>query len=216
MRALRRDATSADGFPQDVLELQGYLQGRSHIPGVEAVPGAGTNVPLYILGSSDYGAQLAARLGLPYGFASHFAPAELHPAVARYRAEFRPSEQLAEPYVIVGANVVAADDTADAQEQFATVRRRFVRSMIGRRAGAPDYADEQIDAFLTSPNGRPIADMLRYTAVGTVAEVGSYLEQFAASVRADEVIVAHHGVDVAARLRSVELTAEAAGLATPV
>ena len=118
--------------------------------------------------------------------------------------------------MIVGANVVAADDTADAQEQFATVRRRFVRSMIGRRAGAPDYADEQIDAFLTSPNGRPIADMLRYTAVGTVAEVGSYLEQFAASVRADEVIVAHHGVDVAARLRSVELTAEAAGLATPV
>ena len=216
MRALRRDATSADGFPQDVLELQGYLQGRSHIPGVEAVPGAGTNVPLYILGSSDYGAQLAARLGLPYGFASHFAPAELHAAVARYRAEFRPSEQLAEPYVIVGANAVAADDPADAQEQFATVRRRFVRSMIGRRTGAPDYADEQIDAFLTSPNGRPIADMLRYTAVGTVAEVGSYLEQFAASVRADEVIVAHHGVDVAARLRSVELTAEAAGLATPV
>jgi len=215
-RALRRDPMAAERFPQDVLELQGYLAGASRVPGIEAIPGSGTCVPLYILGSSDYGAQLAARLGLPYGFASHFAPAELHAAVARYRAEFRPSEQLAEPYVIVGANVVAADDTADAQEQFATVRRRFVRSMIGRRDGAPDYADEQIDAFLTSPNGRPIADMLRYTAVGTVAEVGRYLEQFAASVHADEVIVAHHGVDVAARLRSVELTAEAAGLATPV
>jgi putative transposase len=154
----------------------------------------GTNVPLVHPRFVGLRRPAGGRLGLPYGFASHFAPAELHAAVARYRAEFRPSEQLAEPYVIVGANVVAADDTADAQEQFATVRRRFVRSMIGRRDGAPDYADEQIDAFLTSPNGRPIADMLRYTAVGTVAEVGRYLEQFAASVHADEVIVAHHGV----------------------
>jgi luciferase family oxidoreductase group 1 len=207
MRALRRDATSADTFPQDVLELQGYLQGRSRVPGVQAVPGAGTNVPLYILGSSDFGAQLAARLGLPYGFASHFAPAALRTAVARYRAEFRASEQLAEPYVIVGANVVAADDTADAQSQFAIVRRRFVRSMIARQPNAPEYSDAQIDAFLTTPNGRQVADMLRYTAVGTVDEVRRYLEQFAESVQADEVIVAHHAADVTARLRSVELTA---------
>jgi luciferase family oxidoreductase group 1 len=214
MRALRRDATSADGFPQDVLELQGYLRGRSVVAGVQAVPGAGTNVPLYILGSSDYGAQLAARLGLPYGFASHFAPAELHTAVNRYRAEFRPSEQLAEPYVIVGANVVAADDPADAQQQFATVRRRFVRSMLTRRPGAPEYSDAQIDAFLASANGKPLADMLRYTAVGPVDEVRRYLEQFAESVQADEVIVAHHGVDVPSRLRSVEIAAAAAGLAT--
>jgi luciferase family oxidoreductase group 1 len=191
------------------LELQGYLQGRSRVPGVQAVPGAGTNVPLYILGSSDYGAQLAARLGLPYGFASQFAPAELRTAVARYRAEFRPSEQLAEPYVIAGANVVAADDTADAQEQFATVRRQFVRSMIARRPGAPEYGDAQIDAFLTTSNGKQLADMLRYTAVGDVDEVRRFLEQFAASAQVDEVIVAPHGSDSLARLRSAELTAVA-------
>lgn len=213
MRALRRDATSADGFPQDVLELQGYLQGRSRVPGVQAVPGAGTNVPLFILGSSDYGAQLAARLGLPYGFASQFAPAALRTATARYRAEFRPSEQLAEPYVIVGANAVAADDPSEAQEQFAIVRRRLVRSMIARRPDTPEYSDAQIDAFLTTPNGRQVADMLRYTAVGGVAEVRSYLEEFAESVQADEVILAHHGAEDADRLRSVELTAEAMGLA---
>jgi putative transposase len=132
--------------------------------------------------------------------------------VARYRAEFRPSEQLAEPYVIAGANVVAADDAEDAQQQFAIVRRRRVRSMISRRPGAPDYSDAEIDAFLTTPNGRQIADMLRYTAVGTEDEVRRFLEQFADSVHADELIVAHHAQDVTARLRSVELTAAALGL----
>src|SRR5690625_1854173 len=94
MRALRRDATSADTFPEDVLELQGYLRGQSRIPGVDAYPGKGTDVPLYILGSSLFGAGLAAALGLPYAFASHFAPAALHEAVALYRREFEPSEQL--------------------------------------------------------------------------------------------------------------------------
>jgi len=212
MRALRRDATSSDTFPQDVLELQGYLQGRSRVPGVQAVPGAGTNVPLYILGSSLFGAQLAARLGLPYAFASHFAPEALHAAVARYRAEFRPSEQLAEPYLIVGANVVAADDTDEAQQQFAAVRRRRVRSMISRRSAAQEYSDAEIDAFLTTANGRQIADMMRYTAVGTGDEVRRFLAQFADSVDADELIVAHHAQDVTARLRSVELTATAMGL----
>ena len=212
MRAMRRDATSSDTFPEDVLELQGYLQGRSRVPGVQAVPGAGTNVPLYILGSSLFGAQLAARLGLPYAFASHFAPEALHAAVARYRDDFRPSEQLTQPYVIVGANVIAADDTADAQRQFATVRRRRVRSMISRQAGAVEYSDAEIDAFLTTPNGRQIADMMRYTAVGTPDEVRRFLAQFAESVQADEVIVAHHAEDTAARLRSVELTARALGI----
>src|SRR5919202_2143233 len=107
LRALRRDATSANDFPQDVLELQGYLTGQSRIPGVEAIPGAGTNVPLYILGSSLFGAQLAAALGLPYAFASHFAPDALHEAVELYRREFRASDQLIEPYVIAGVNVIA-------------------------------------------------------------------------------------------------------------
>jgi luciferase family oxidoreductase group 1 len=212
MRAMRRDATSSDTFPQDVLELQGYLQGRSRVPGVQAVPGAGTDVPLYILGSSLFGAQLAARLGLPYAFASHFAPQALHAAVARYRDEFEPSEQLAEPYVIAGANVVAADDAQEAQRQFDSVRRRRVRSMITRQPGSPEFDDAEIDAFLATPSGQHIADMMRYTAIGTGDDVRAFLEDFAASVRADELIVAHHAEDVTARLRSVELTALAMGI----
>jgi luciferase family oxidoreductase group 1 len=212
MRAMRRDATSSDTFPQDVLELQGYLRGQSRVPGVQASPGAGTDVPLYILGSSLFGAQLAAALGLPYAFASHFAPQALHAAVARYRDEFKPSEQLAEPYVMVGANVIAADDAEDAQRQFATVRRRRVRSMISRQPGTPEYSDAEIDAFLTTPNGHQIADMMRYTAVGTGDDVRAFLEEFAGSIQADELIVAHHAEDTAARLRSVELTAAAMGI----
>jgi luciferase family oxidoreductase group 1 len=214
MRAMRRDHTSSDTFPQDVLELQGYLQGRSRVPGVQAVPGAGTNVPLYILGSSLFGAQLAAELGLPYAFASHFAPDALHAAVARYRADFKPSEQLAQPYVIAGANVVAAAEADEARGHFEEARRRRVRSMISRQPGGrvPDYSDADIDAFLGTPSGRQIADMMRYTAVGAPEDVRKYLEEFAEGVQADELIVAHHISDVAARVRSVELTAEAMGL----
>ena len=130
MRAMRRDAHSSDRFPEDVLELQGYLSGESRIPGVVAVPGAGTNVPLYILGSSLFGARLAAMLGLPYAFASHFAPAALIDAIALYRREFQPSAQLAQPYAIVGVNVIAADSDADAQEQWATVRRWRVARFV--------------------------------------------------------------------------------------
>ena len=123
VRALRRTLQSSDNFPQDVLELQGYLNGQSRVRGVEAVPGQGSRVPLYILGSSLFGAKLAAALGLPYAFASHFAPAALEDAIAAYREEFRPSEQLASPYVIAGANVVTADTTAAAQEQLQAIRR---------------------------------------------------------------------------------------------
>src|SRR3954447_5767703 len=132
MYALRRDPNSADRFPQDVLELQGYLTGHTRVPGVDAVPGAGSDVPLYILGSSMFGATLAAALGLPYAFASHFAPQLLEPAVAAYRGEFRPSEQLAEPYVIAGVNVVAADTSADAREQLEVMRRVRAVGLFGR------------------------------------------------------------------------------------
>ena len=109
MRALRRYAASADRFPEDILELQGYFSGKPVVPGVEATPGKGAQVPLYILGSSTYGARLAALLGLPYAFASHFAPQALEEAVAIYRREFRPSAQLEEPYVMAGVNVIAAE-----------------------------------------------------------------------------------------------------------
>jgi luciferase family oxidoreductase group 1 len=209
MHAMRRDAMSSDRFPQDVMELQGYLQGKSRVPGVQAVPGAGTNVPLYILGSSLFGAQLAAGLGLPYAFASHFAPDALDEAIATYRREFQPSEQLAEPYVIAGANVIAADDADDARQQFETVRRARVRGMISRAPATPDYSDAEIDAFLNTPNGHQIANMMKYTAVGTKPQVRRFLEEFAASTQADELIVAHHSPNIADRLRSVELTADA-------
>ena len=211
MRAMRRDARSSDQFPQDVMELQGYLRGESLISGVQAVPGAGTDVPLYILGSSLFGAQLAAALGLPYAFASHFAPDALHEAVAIYRSDFKPSQQLAEPYVIAGVNVIAAEDRADAMLQFETTRRARVRSMIARGPDAPHYTDDQIDEFLTTPQGRGIANMMRYSATGTPAEVCAFLADFADSAQADELIIAHQSSEVADRLRSIELTAEAMG-----
>jgi luciferase family oxidoreductase group 1 len=208
-RAMRRDPRASDQFPQDVLELQAYLRGESIIPGVQAVPGAGTDVPLYILGSSLFGARLAAALGLPYAFASHFAPDALHEAVATYRRDFTPSRQLAEPHVIVGVNVIAAEDAADAALQFETTRRARVRGMIARGPASPDYTDEQIDQFLTTAPGIQIADMMQYSAVGTPSEVRGFLEDFAASAQADELIIAHQSRDIAARLRSVELTAQA-------
>src|ERR671932_12494 len=132
MYALRRDPTSAERFPQDVLELQAYLAGTSRVPGVDAVPGKGSNVPLSILGSSLFGAHLAAALGLPYAFASHVAPQALEAAVATYRREFQPSAQLDQPYVIAGVNVVAADTLSQAQENLQAVRRTMAVGLFGR------------------------------------------------------------------------------------
>ncbi|SEN78877.1 LLM class flavin-dependent oxidoreductase [Cryobacterium luteum] len=211
-RAMRRDPRASDQFPQDVMELQAYLRGQSIVPGVQAVPGAGTNVPLYILGSSLFGAGLAAALGLPYAFASHFAPDALHDAIALYRRDFTPSEQLAAPHLIVAANVIAADDKADAVHQFETTRRTRVRGMLSRGPATPEYSDDQIDVFLTTPEGRNIANMMRYSAVGTAEEVRAYLEEFAAGTGADELILAHQSPFIAGRLRSVELTADAMSL----
>jgi luciferase family oxidoreductase group 1 len=209
MRAMRRDPMSAESFPDDVLELQGYLRGESRVAGVSATPGAGTNVPLYILGSSMFGAQLAAAYGLPYAFASHFSPDLLHQAVEFYRREFTPSEQLAEPYVIAGVNVVAADTESSARQQFDETRRTRVRGMISRTPGSPDYTDEQIDVFLTTPNGRQIANMMKYAAVGTPDEVRDYLVRFAEEAQADELIIAHQAPRIAERLESVALTSDA-------
>ena len=220
-RAMRRDPRSSDQFPEDVLELQAFLRGESVVPGVQAVPGGGTNVPLYILGSSLFGARLAAALGLPFAFASHFAPDSLHEAMALYRSEFRPSRQLAEPHVIAAVNVIASDDEADARIQFETTRRARVRSLIARGPSAIDavpihYSDDQIDAFLTTSEGRNIANMMRYSAVGTASAVRSFLEDFATSVQADELIIAHQSRDIEDRLRSVVLTAEAMRELQPV
>ncbi|GGK84100.1 putative luciferase-like protein [Planomonospora parontospora subsp. parontospora] len=210
MRALRRTPAAADGFPQDVLELQGYLTGESRIPGVDATPGKGTDVPLYILGSSLFGAKLAAALGLPYAFASHFAPDALEEAVEVYRREFTPSAQLREPYVIAGVNVIAAGTSEEAQEQFLEAKRRRVNLFLGRdRAFTP----EEADLVLASPAGRQILQMARYSAVGTPAEVTEYLGRFAEHARADELIVVSAAPGREAWLRSLELLAKEYGLA---
>ena len=205
MRAMRRDAHSSDRFPDDVLELQGYLHGASRVPGVAAVPGAGTDVPLHILGSSLFGAQLAAALGLPHAFASHFAPGALLQAVDLYRNEFTPSAQLGEPYAIAGVNVIAAD-TDDAQQQFELVRRQRIGRFLARDR---DLSEEELDTLAESPQGRQVAQMMHYSAVGTPSEVGTYLRQFAAEVGVDEVITAHASPTIEARPRSVDLVADA-------
>ena len=209
MLALRRDPSSADSFPQDVLELQGYLGGRTTVPGVQAVPRADRPVPLYLLGSSTFGARLAAQLGLPYAFASHFAPDALHQAVAVYRETFRPSEQLAEPYVMAGVNVFAAETHDAAVEQMTVSYRARTRALLTRGARGANFTDAEIDAFLASPSGQSLSAMTRYTAAGTPGEVRSYLDAFAASAQADELITAHHAQSLDDRVRSLELTAEA-------
>jgi luciferase family oxidoreductase group 1 len=206
MRAMRRDVHSSDRFPEDVLELQGYLRGASRVPGVTAVPGAGTDVPLFILGSSLYGAQLAAMLGLPYAFASHFAPAALVDAIALYRREFRPSEQLAEPYAIAGVNVIAADTDDDAHDQWTAVRRWRVARFV---APGRELTDDEADQLLASPQGRQIAQMMHYAAVGTPDRVAAYLDDFADLAGADELITAHASPTIEQRLRSVDLLADA-------
>jgi luciferase family oxidoreductase group 1 len=209
LRAMRRDAHSSDRFPEDVLELQGYLSGVSRVPGVAAVPGAGTNVPLYILGSSLFGAQLAAVLGLPFAFASHFAPSSLVDAMSLYRREFRPSTQLAEPYTIAAVNVIAAETDEEAQQQWQTVRRwRIARFVTPGR----DLTDDEADALLESPQGRQIAQMMHYSAIGTPEMVREYLAEFTALAGADELITAHSSPSIDQRLRSVDLLADISGL----
>ncbi|HLT39710.1 MAG TPA: LLM class flavin-dependent oxidoreductase [Enhygromyxa sp.] len=209
LRALRRSPRAAESFPQDVVELQGYLAGESRVPGVEAVPGAGTRVPLYILGSSLFGAQLAAALGLPYAFASHFAPDALREAVALYRREFRPSAQLERPHVIAGVNVVAADTEEDAQAQAQAIRRARVALLLGRRTTLPD---DEADLLLSTPQGQHIEQMMRYAAIGTREPVKSYLDEFREHADADELIVVLASPTIDARLRSLDLLADAYGL----
>ncbi|MEO3793189.1 LLM class flavin-dependent oxidoreductase [Nonomuraea sp. B10E15] len=208
-RALRRSPASADSFPQDVLELQGYLTGESRIPGVEATPGKGTDVPLYILGSSLFGAQLAAALGLPYAFASHFAPNALEEAVAVYRRDFKPSAQLDRPHVIAALNVIAAETTEEAEEQFLASKRLRVTRFLGR---GRTFTQEEADMILESPAGQQIVQMAKYSAVGNPAEVEAYVARFAEHAQADELIVAFSAVDRKAWMRSAELLADVHGL----
>ncbi|AIT61603.1 LLM class flavin-dependent oxidoreductase [Corynebacterium doosanense] len=206
-RALRRDPQAAEHFPEDILELHGYLSGNSRIPGVRAVPGDGTNVPLYILGSSMYGASLAAQLGLPYVFASHFAPTHLEQATKHYRENFEPSDVLDEPYCIAAVNVIADDTEEGAAEQQRKVVRNRVRSMITRTGAS--ITDAQLDGLVSSPQGRQIADMLRFTAVGTTTQVRDYLEDFVKLAGADELMISPQGPSNDHALASIRLLAEA-------
>ncbi|GLE57521.1 putative luciferase-like protein [Mycobacteroides chelonae] len=211
LRALRHSPADAEHFPQDVIELQAYLSEQSRVPGVTATPGHGTHVPLYILGSSLFGAQLAAVLGLPYGFASHFAPPALRDAVALYRREFQPSEQLPEPYVIAGVNVIAADDEDTAREQYQSALIERAKLFL-HRGGGPRLTDDEARAALESPAGQQIKAMTKYFAVGTPDQVSAYLDDFAQLAEADELIVVPNAPDRKLQLRSLEIVAEVSGL----
>lgn len=211
VQALRRDPRAAEHFPQDVLELQGYLSDTTRVPGVNATPGRGTHVPIYILGSSLFGAELAALLGLPFGFASHFAPHQLREAVSLYRANFRPSAQLERPHVIAGVNVIAAESDDDAHEQFTTTRRARLRRFLLKPN--VDVPDAEVDRILASPQGAQIAAMMKHTAVGTPGSVREQLLDFTDFADADELMVCHQSPTIADRLQSIRLTAEAMELA---
>ena len=208
LRALRRDPMSAESFPQDVLELQALLAPRKSGQVVEAVPGTGLEVPLWILGSSLYGAQLAAALGLPYAFASHFAPDDLLAALATYRAGFRPSAQLASAYAMVGANVVVAETDAEARRLFTSVQQGVTNLLRGARGRLQPPIDD-IESYWTPPEKAQASRMLGCSFVGSPATVRAGLEHFITQTAADEIIVAAGIFDQAARLRSYELLAEA-------
>ena len=207
-RALRRNLTSdSDEFPQDVLELMDYLSPEPKQT-VLAVPGKGLQVPIWILGSSLYGAQLAAMLGLPYAFASHFAPAQMMDAIAVYRSTFRPSKQLAKPHVMLGFNVFAADSDEQAQLLASSMQQAFVNLRMGRPAPLPppvvgfvDNAGPQVQALLQG--------VLSASAIGSPDTVRNAMQAFIERTGADELMVAGAMFDHAARLRSYEIVSEA-------
>ena len=202
--ALRRDPASADTFPQDVVELQHYLADPQPGQAVRATPGAGSRVPLWILGSSLFGAQLAAMLGLPYAFASHFMPDALLPALEIYRSRFQPSEQLQQPHAMVGANVIVGDDDEMASRLFTSAQQSFTNILRGRRGQLPRPIDD-IESYWTPPEKERASAMLRRSFVGSPETVRAGLDRFVAETGADEIIVAAAIHDHAARLRSYEL-----------
>ena len=209
--ALRRDASSADTFPQDVLELQRFLADPEPGRPVQAIPGAGSHVPLWILGSSLYGAQLAAMLGLPYAFASHFAPDALLPALELYRSTFEPSAQLEAPYAMVGANAIVADTDDEARRLFTSVQQSFTNMQRGTRGRLPEPIDD-IETYWTPVERDRAMGMLARSFVGAPETVRAGLESFAAETAADEIIVASAIHDHPARVRSYELLSAASAL----
>jgi luciferase family oxidoreductase group 1 len=210
MLALRRDHPGADTFPQDVLELQALLGDPQPGQAVRAIPGMGSHVPLWILGSSLYGAQLAAALGLPYAFASHFAPDALLPALGIYRDRFQPSEQLHQPYAMVAANVIAAADDAEARRIFTSLQQSFTNVLRGRRGQLPAPIDD-VETYWTPEEKFRVSSMLHRSFVGSPETVRNGLERFVEETDADELIIATAIHDHTARLRSYELLAQLRG-----
>jgi luciferase family oxidoreductase group 1 len=206
MIALRRDRHgNADSFPQDVQEVMAYLAGG--VGGVHAVPGEGTRVPVWILGSSHFGAQLAAALGLPYAFASHFAPDDLEIALDLYRRNFRPSPQLAQPHVMLGLSLCAADTDAQAQLLFSSQQQAIVNLRSGQPAPLPP-PDANYVEHLDPRWADTLAHVTRLAVVGGPETVKSGLDSFIARHRPDEIMVTAQIFDAAARQRSYEILAK--------
>lgn len=208
-RALRRNLNAGvDSFPQDVVELIGYFHAAEPSQRIRAVPGEGEDVQVWILGSSIYGAQLAARLGLPYAFASHFAPAEMEHAIHIYRSRFQPSARLEKPYVMLGLNVIAAPTDAEAELLFSTQQQALVSILTGRPWRLPPPVAgyrSQIE-----PTARAMLDQsLSCSIVGSPAIVRSGLDAFIRRTNADELMVTSQIFDHSARLRSFEILADA-------
>lgn len=206
-RALRRDANGPDTFPQDVVELQRYFQPDESNPFIQAVPGNGLNVPIWILGSSLFGAQLAAVLGLPYAFASHFAPAELMRALHMYRTQFKPSAQLKEPYAMVAVNVVAADTDEEAERLFTSVQQQFLYIRRGKARQMQPPVDD-LRPHWPDYELAGIEPMLRCSAVGSPETVQRGLASLIDQTQADELIISAPIFDHQARKHSLSLTAQ--------
>jgi luciferase family oxidoreductase group 1 len=207
-RALRRDlATSSENFPQDVMELQSYFEPTAPGQTVRAIPGEGLRVPLWILGSSLFGASLAAALGLPFAFASHFAPDALLPALQIYRSRFKPSRQLQQPHAMVAANLVVADSDAEARVLFTSLQQAFLRLRRGEPGPLPAPVPA-IEAVTSEVERAGLAQALECSFVGGVATVTEGVRAFLARTAADELIISGHIHDHRARLRSFELAAQ--------
>ena len=207
-RAMRRNlASDSDQFPADVVELMGYFMPTEPGQPLQAVPGAGEQVAVWILGSSTFGAQLAAHLGLPYAFASHFAPGQMRDAVAIYRERFRPSERLAKPHVMLGVNIFAADTDEQARRLFTSLQQAFLNLRRGRPGKLPPPIDD-METGLDRYGRAMLADALACSIVGGPDTVRNGLDAFAASTGADELMVTAQIFDHAARKRSFEILAQ--------
>jgi luciferase family oxidoreductase group 1 len=205
-RALRRNLESdEDGFPQDVLDLMDYFSDEPE-QRVRAVPGTGLKVPIWILGSSLYGAQLAAHLGLPYAFASHFAPAHLMQAIALYRTNFRPSARLAKPYLMLGISVIAAETDEEARFRATSTQQAFVNLRSGRPSRLPPPIADYLDQ-LGSQEKAMLDSVLSCSAIGSPTTVSQQLQAFIARTGADELMITSQIFDHAQRLYSYEITA---------